>query len=368
MTNLLGSGNKTNPTGQKSSWWSTKEGKYGAWTLFFVAIAGILGLNAILPWLKEFLTNLYSVGFMVALLGLIVYVFTRERTKTIIWYQFKAFMQWVSNGFVKKNYLKIMRAYIDSLRDKLVAIGSSMRELAQQKGKLEKEAEKYKEELESDLVKARTAKQKASDPSLSQEEREEWATEVRTLAERIGTNSNTIKNRQIMINRLDMMSKVVRRMNGYAKTLVARIEHQVIVKEEEFKSISAAHKAFTNAWGIAYGNDDRRQLFNMSMEHITTLTGQKVGDMGMMMEDFKEVMRHQDLENAVFEEAGFKALEEWEKKHAPKMDEDLAFLDPNVTVDQLISLTPGATPIPIPAKATTDTSKASADSARKYLS
>jgi hypothetical protein len=345
---LLANSNKTTPNGKPTSWWNSKEGKYGAWGLFIIAVGAIIGLNAILPWLKTFLTNAIHVGFLLAFIGAIGFLLTRERTRSMIWYQYQMFMRWVSNGFVKKNYLKIMRAYITSLNDRLAGIESSIRELAQQKGKLEKEAEKYREELESDFSKGKTARAKSNDPNLSQEERDEWATEARTLAERIGTNSNTIKNRQVMIDRLEMMFKVVRRMNGYAKTLKARIEHQVTVKEEEFKSISAAHKAFTNAWGIAYGQDDRRELFNMSMEHVTNLTGQKIGDMDMMMEDFKEVMRHQDLESAVFEEAGFKALEEWERKHSPKMDEDLAFLDPNVTVDQLLDMkTPVATPVRI---------------------
>ena len=335
---LLANTNKKTPGGKPTSWWSSKEGKYGAWGLFFLAIGGIIGLNAILPWLKSFLTDAIHVGFLLAFIGTIVFLLTRERTRSMIWYQYRIFMRWVSNGFVKKQPLKIMRAYIDSLNDRLAGIESSIRELAQQKGKLEKEAENYKEELEADFSKGKMARQQAKDPSLSQEERDEWATQARTLAERIGTNSNTIKNRQVMIDRLEMMYKVVRRMNGYAKTLKARIEHQVTVKEEEFKSISAAHKAFTNAWGIAYGQDDRRELFNMSMAHVADLTGQKIGDMDMMMEDFKDIMRHQDLENAVFEEAGFKALEEWEKKHAPKMDEDLAFLDPNITVDQLLNM------------------------------
>lgn len=355
--------NKATSSGQSTSWWKTKEGKYGTWILFFFAVIGIIGINAILPWLKVFLTNLMHVGLMLFLIGGVVFLLTRERTKSMIWYQFQAFSQWVSNGFVRKNYLKIMRAYIDSLNDKLVGINNSIRELAQQKGKLEKEAEKYKEDLESYLSKGKTARQKANDMSLPQEERDEWATEARTLAERIGTNTKTIQNRQIMIDRLEMMSRVVRRMNSYAKTLVDRISHQVMVKEEEYKSISAAHKAFTNAWGIAYGEDDRTKLFKMSMEHITTLTGQKVGDMDMMMEDFKEIMRHQDLENAVFEEAGFKALDEWEKKHSPKLNEDLTFLDPNMTVDQLLNM---KNPQAIPVKASAPTSTSSQRS--KYIS
>lgn len=334
MASLLG---KNDGSTKPTSFWNKKEGKYGAWGLFFIGVGAIIGIKALLPWIISFTTDLLHAGFLLSIVGLIGFFLTRERTRSMIWYQYKAFMIWVSNGFVKKNYLKIMRAYIASLQDKLVGIQASMSELGKQKGKLEKETEDYKAELESDFSKGKTAKLKANDTDLSQEERDEWMVEAKTLAERIGTNTKTIQNRQIMIDRLDMMLKVVRKMNGYAKTLVNRITHQVTVKEQEFKSISAAHKAFTNAWGIAYGHDDRRDLFNMSMEHITTLTGEKVGDMDMMMEDFKQVMRHQDLENAVFEEAGFKALEEWERKHSPKMNDDLAFLDTNMTVDALLA-------------------------------
>ncbi len=334
---LLNSNNQQ-PT-NKPSYWSTKEGKYGAWGLFFIAVIAAIGIKALLPWIISFTTDLLHAGFLLSIVGLIVFLLTRERTRSMIWYQYKALMQWASNGFVKKNYLKIMTAYIDSLNEKIHSINASITDLAKQKGRLEKEAEKYKEQLEQDLPMLKRAKAESENPRLTQEERDNYAMDAKEIAERIGTYTKTVQNRQAMINRLDLMYKVVRRMQSYATRLVRRITDQVTVKEEEFKSISAAHKAFTNAWGIAYGQDDKRELFNMSMKHITALTGEKVGDMDTMMEDFKTIMRSQDLENAGFEEAGFKALEEFEKKHAPKMDDDLMFLDPNLTVDDLLKNT-----------------------------
>ena len=334
MSNLTTHTSSSAPNANKKTFWQKPEGITGAIVLGLFIVAGLFGLKAALPWLIELVQDAVYLGAMLASLGALIFFFSRKRIRTIISMWFQGLMRGITNLFVETNFINILNGYVEGLRIKLNDIKTNIQNLAMQKGKMDRQLK----DLEEDERKYRAEANKRKDQLIAEGKTEqEIKMELTSHASKIGTLINTIKKRMVMVRKLEMMLAVLRKMEYYTKIMVERIDFTVKTKQDEYNAIMEAHKALSSAHDVAYGHSDEKEIFDQAMEHIVDLTGEKIGSMEDMMLDLESVMKDIDLENAIFEEEGFAALDNWEKRHADKIDKDLQVLaDPSASFENLL--------------------------------
>jgi hypothetical protein len=98
--------------------------------------------------------------------------------------------------------------------------------------------------------------------------------------------------------------------------LLKDTENEVDIQKREYTAIKAGHSAFKSAMKVIKGDPDKMEIFNQTMEFLADDVSKKVGEMERFMELSVDALNKVDLENAVFEEKGFKLLEEWEKNNS----------------------------------------------------
>lgn len=365
--NLLG--NKSVPT-KSSSWFGTKSGKLGAVVLGLMAIGVAFGLKAAAPWIAELAKDLWRAAFYGGSLLIVGFVLTRPKVRWMIADGFRTLMALATNEYVRRNFMEIMRNHIDRGIEKLGDIRTEIKSLSGTKQIVVSELDTVKKEIESDMSMSKKAKENGLN-ATNDDDRRKWKREYDTINARIGTNADSAKSFEIEKKRLEMMLKVLKKIEDYTQTFVDRLDHKVKAQIRKYKTISAAHRAFTQAWSTVYGDNISKEFFDKSMELIDVKMSEKSGDIDVMMDDFKKLMMQQDLQNAVYADAGEKAMLEWENKHKDKLEnEDFSFIDNIDNVDQLLRSMDGnvPTPVAIPAAAKTSDVAASSATEGKYLS
>ena len=125
------------PGGDKiKSFWERPEGTTGMIFGLLAIGAGVLGLNAALPFLIGFVTNLISLFGLVATaipLGLLVFamlwVLFDRRFWTLGWYLYKSVMRSITQFFVEIDPIGIMKNYVADLRVKRAQMAEQIQDL-----------------------------------------------------------------------------------------------------------------------------------------------------------------------------------------------------------------------------------------------
>lgn len=317
----------------KPSYWQTPDGKWGKWALVLIGgLAAVGFVTKLLPMLTAFVSGAADLTMALARLGLIagtiaivVAFLMRPEVRTMLFYWFRGLISFAKNGYISRNFVQIMRTYVENGREKLIDLSSNLRNLNRQKGIQDESLRQRHVEVQKLMSDGLNIQKR-----LETETDEDIITDLKrmlsSIAGKIGDYKESIAGKEASIKRLVMMLKVIKKMEGITATLVDRLHNKVEMKISDYQMATEANKAVKSAWDIAYGDGEGKEFYNRAMETISDQTGAKIGDIEMMMEDFKSIMLKQDLDNMAFEEVGMKAIEEWEAKHESRLT-DFTFLD-----------------------------------------
>jgi hypothetical protein len=130
-----------------------------------------------------------------------------------------------------------------------------------------------------------------------------------------------------LYKKMEVLYRVLKKMYENSEILKEDVADQVEIKEQEFKAMKASHSAMKSAMNVIRGDSDQREMFEAALEAVANDVSEKVGEMERFMEMSESFMASIDLRNGIFEEAGLKMLEEWEKESSLLlMDEKSALL------------------------------------------
>jgi len=323
-----------------NSFWDTKEGNYGKVGIALLALAAIIGFTKILPTLTAFVMGTGDLLMALARLGLIGmgiwavgFFVTRPSFKTMVFYWYRGLMSLMVNGYINKNYLKVLRTYMERCDEKCIVVKSHVKDVARNKGTLEQGVQKYKKILEEDLKRGSGAQrllEQETDPELQMK----YKMVVSEVAGRLGTTRSAIANLESQVQRSATMLAVLNKVYSYTQAMADKLKFTVEVKLDEHNMVSSAHKALVGASNVVFGGDEERRFFNQSMETMATKTGENIGDIESMLSDFKGVINMYDVDNALSEEEGRKMLAEWDAKIDAKLADGLSFLDLPLKAEQ----------------------------------
>lgn len=316
-----------------SDFWDKKEGKYGKWMLGLLAIAGVIGFTKILPTLTEFVMGTGDLLIALARLALIAtsifavaFFFTRPKMKNLIFYWYRGLMSLIVNGYVNKNYIQIMKTYMERLTEKLEIVETHIRILSRAKGNIDMGLVEYNKQINEFLADAsncRNAMLKETDP----ERRVDLETQMKINSGKAASLKKSIITLQEQAQRLDVMYKVVKKVQRYSSIMVDKMQFNTKLLIDQHKYITTASRAVAGAQNAVMGGDEERRLYDQAMETMTEKTREEYGEIEYMLDGFKGVIQSEDVNQSLYEEAGLKLLAEWESKIDEKLEGDMSFLD-----------------------------------------
>lgn len=292
-------------TKSPKNFWQRPEGKPGIILLAALVGFGGYALYKSLPAILELLKNTYYAVGMGLGLFVIFTLLMDKRFRTLVWYSYKNLMRFLTGIFVQMNPINILLSYVEDLEEKQKTINTNLDDLMAQIKKLKNNIDSKTEEIRQNLAKASKAK---SDPVNYSE------LDVNFYNQEAARLDAFKKKMEKLLVKMEVLFKILQKMEQVSNVMIKNLKSEVRIRKEEREYILKSHSIMKSVTNIIKGNDDKRMLFDQAMEFVIDDTSMKVGEIERMLDASQEFIRNVDLDNAIYEEQGFKMLEEFEKK------------------------------------------------------
>ncbi len=287
---------------KSKSFWKRPEGITGGAFLAAILLGGGYMFAKFLPQILLFAQNTLGLALIILVIGLLLYMILDPKMRALVSYMYKSAMRWITSLFIKIDPISILKTYIDDLK-------SNLKKMNMQIGKLRKQMHQLKElifnnqkELEKNLTLASEARASKMKDAMILKTRK---------AGRLKDSNIKLEE---LYRKMEILYRVLDKMERNSKIMLEDIEDQVMIKERERKAMRASHSAMKSAMNIIKGDKDKREMFDMALEAVADDVSKKVGEMERFMEISDNFMSSIDLQNGVFEEEGLKLLEKWERE------------------------------------------------------
>jgi FtsZ-binding cell division protein ZapB len=285
----------------RRSYWSKPE---GVTSLLFVGAAGAAALyywNKIAGFLIEVAQNTLYLGFLMAILAVLIFLFTSKDVRTAVFFLFKTLMRKITGVVIKLDPIAIMKIYIDDLKEKRQKMQGQIDTLAGQLIKLNKNINQNNEQIKQKFAEANKASTMLDRPGMK---------EVASLATIEGAGLQEMNEKLFPLQRnmktvLEFMEKV----NKSADYIIKETEIKVKLKEAEYRIVKESSNALRTAVSIFKGNPDKKFYFDESMEYIQDDMSQKLGEMKRAMDLSMDFINGVDVQNGLLSDKGQAMLE-----------------------------------------------------------
>jgi len=284
------------------SFWQRPEGVTGGVFLAGVLIGGGWLFVKYLPQILLFAQNTLGLAVIILVLAAILYMILDPKMRALVSYMYMSTMRWFTSLFIKIDPISILKSYIDDLKDNLEKMNRQIGKLRKQMHQLRELIYKNQKELETNLTLASEAKASNKNDEMILKTRK---------AGRLKESNVKLEE---LYRKMEILYRVLDKMERNSKIMLEDIEDQVQIKERERKAMRASHSAMRSAMNIIKGDKDKRAMFDMALEAVADDVSKKVGEMERFMELSDNFMRSIDIQNGIFEEEGLKMLEKWEKE------------------------------------------------------
>jgi hypothetical protein len=289
----------------KRSYWSKPE---GVTSLLFIGAAGAAGLyywNKLAAFLIEVTQNTLYLGALLALLAVLVFLFTSKDVRTAVFFLFKTLMRKITGIIIKLDPIAIMKIYIDDLKEKREKMQGQINILAGQLVKLNRKISENNEEIKQKFAEANKASQMTDRPGMR---------ETASLATIEGAGLQEMNEKLFPLQRnmktiLEFMEKV----NKSADYIIKETEIKVKLKEAEYRIVKESSNALRTAVSIFKGNPDKKFYFDESMEYIQDDMSLKLGEMKRAMDLSLDFINGVDVQNGLLSDKGQAMLEAYNK-------------------------------------------------------
>ncbi|HWV31468.1 MAG TPA: hypothetical protein VN038_17540 [Dyadobacter sp.] len=285
----------------KKSYWSRPE---GITSLLFLGGVGAVVLyfwNKIAAFLIEVTQKTLYLGFLMAILALVIFLLTSKDVRTAAFFLFKSLMRSITGLIIKLDPIAIMKIYVDDLKEKREKMQGQINTLAGQLVKLNKNINENNERIKQKFAEANKASTMLDRPGMK---------ETASLATIEGAGLQEMNEKLLPLQRnmktvLEFMEKV----NKSADYIIKETEIKVKLKEAEYRIVKESSNALRTAISIFKGNPDKKFYFDESMEYIQDDMSQKLGEMKRAMDLSLDFINGVDVQNGLLSDKGQAMLE-----------------------------------------------------------
>ena len=277
------------------SFFDRPEGTTGMIFIAIAVLAFLVAGNTIMPWVITALQNTLHAAILGGVLLGGVALAMNKKFRFLCASMFKSAMRAITGIFITIDPIGILKNYIEEMVEKLRDIDANIAKLNGQKQRLASTIAEEEENAQKSARMASAAKKQGKMQNVAQNMRKaarskDFVIKLRTTHEK-----------------MEFLSRILMKMRGSVNFLLEDTKDEVRMKELEYKSIKAAHKAMKGAEALIQG-DEAKQLFEQTCEHIAEDIANKLGEMETFMELSEDFMTNVDLQNGVWDEKGLETV------------------------------------------------------------
>ncbi|MDO8516960.1 MAG: hypothetical protein Q7S33_02440 [Nanoarchaeota archaeon] len=284
------------------SFWEKPEGTWG----MVIGVLGALGLGWVLykalPFIIVLLQNVITTILLGVALFAILWVLFDKRFQILVSSMYKSAVRFIAGIFITIDPIGILKNYVEGLQDNLNKMSTQISNLRGQMRNLEILIKQNEKERIDALTMVKRAQEAGKRGVVVLKARK---------AGRLETSNVTL---QDLFNKMELLFRVLEKMREASGLLIEDLVDEIDVKSRERKMVYAGWSAIRSAKSIINGENDKRAMFEQTMDYLAADYGEKVGE----IEDFVSMsagfLDTIDLQNGVYEENAMKMLEEWERK------------------------------------------------------
>lgn len=290
----------------KGSFWSRPEGITGMLFLGALAAFGLVYFNRIVEFLIRVTENTLYLGFLLAILAGLVFLFTSKDVRTAVFFLYKTLMRKITGTIIQLDPIAIMKIYVQDLRNQREKMQGQIDTLAGQLVKLNKKINENNDRIKAKFAEANKANELAATRPGMKEAAQLATIEGAGLQE---MNEKLLPLQRNMKTVLDFMEKV----NKSADYLIKETDIKVKLKETEYQIVKESSNALKTAVSIFKGNPDKKFYFDESMEYIQDDMSKKLGEMKRAMDLSMDFINGVDIQNGLLSDKGQQLLEAYNK-------------------------------------------------------
>ncbi len=301
--------NETKP----KTFWQKPEGIPGAILLATLIGGGIWGLSKAMPFLLELAQNtIYLIGMIVVICAFFGAVLN-PNVRATVWLKYKAMLRTMTGWIINLDPIGIMKAYIQTLREKREVMNEHLTLLNGELKKVEREIGSNEATENMKMREAQAAQKQLGQATDETEQlRLKGAMNLAAReAKRMQESNLKLKPLQQQINTL---YKMINKLYISSEFLIADMDADVKAKEREYRSIKEASNAVNAARSVFGSGGADMEVFNQSAEALQEDIGNRVGAITRFMDNTQSVLTSIDVKNGMLEEEGLRMLEEFNDK------------------------------------------------------
>lgn len=285
----------------KKSFWERPEGKTGM--IFLIAIlaalgyAGMILLPTIIMLLQETVTALILCGVLAAIL----IVAMDARVHTLVSYGYRSIMRAITKVFIELDPINILKSYVQDLKAKRAQMDVQLAALKSELVKLDLQVKKNSKDITTEMNTAQAARNAG-------EERSPQFVIATKQAGRLQEFNKNLMATKVEVEKLYRFLGKLYETSGF---YITDIQNEVAVKEAQYNSIQRAHKVWKTAVSILKGDDDKKMLFDQTMDFLVDDYGEKIGQIERFMESSSTYLRGAELQDMARQQEGIKMLDDW---------------------------------------------------------
>ncbi|MBC8155425.1 MAG: hypothetical protein H7Z72_21260 [Bacteroidetes bacterium] len=298
-------GGPTEGDAGKGSYWSKPEGIVSLLMLAALGAFGVVYFNRIVEFLIRAVENTLYLGFLLAALALVIFLFTSRDVRTAVFFLWKSFTRGIAGTVIQLNPIAIMKIYIEDLKEKRQKMQGQIDTLAGQAVKLNKKINENNETIKHKFAEANKANSMTDRPGMR---------EAAHLATIEGAGLQEMNEKLFPLQRnIQMVLAFMEKVNTSADFLIKETEIKVKLKEAEYQIVKESSNALKTAVSIFKGNPDKKFYFDESMEYIQNDMSQKLGEMKRAMDLSMDFINGVDIQNGILTDKGQAMLEAYNK-------------------------------------------------------
>lgn len=281
--------------------WGNAERFTGSLVLLALAGGVAYGLYYLLPVLNAVLGSILSLSLLLILVGIIGYVIFDRQTRQLVTYGYRSVIRSITNAFIKRNPIAIMKGHIKHLKTKVRNMSVQIGKLRTQIRQIESLIRQNERVIDREMERASTAKAGNNEKALVLATRK--ASRLKESNERYSK----------LLARMENLYGLLTRVYKTTEIVLEDTVFQVRLKEEEYKAIKASHSAMASAREVM-GAGKSMETFEKTMEFMADDIATKIGEIDRLMDVSSNFMAEVDLKNAQYADDGLEMLESLEKQ------------------------------------------------------
>ena len=282
------------------SFWDTKEGTTGM--VFGAAILGGIGYGAfkIMPHLVNLLQNTtYALGLGALTLFLVWALILDSTLRDRTWLVYKLLMQKLTYSIIEYDPFGVLREMQERARKKREEVNVHRQSVKAQSMTIRRELDAFTEEKEKVHSQIKWMRENGKSQEAINDE-----------ASKFGMLDQAINRMTRSYNVIEGFYVQLTRIYSELERFDQRVDWDIMMREREFKAITATNSAMQIMRAAIKGSDADSQMRDQTLNFLTDDYSGKLGRIESAMEDSAKFLEQADMQNAMYADKGMKLLED----------------------------------------------------------